>query len=250
LKKGRKTMNDNYLENIKTEDELFDLWKLKEPVNYLVGENSVFINHRSNIFITDGIVNLEHWNDADNKKILFILKEAYGGEKDWSLTELLKTKAPWGSIWKRVVEWTYGITNTTLNEVARYTPDNIDCSQNNTWLNRIAILNVKKSDGKPNSDMEEIKAYSVFDKKEILKQIEIINPSIIVCGGNGDIVDALFDNSIKRVKCDNWYYITELFGEKRIILDYYHPANQFPALANYYAITGIYQQALKELNGK
>lgn len=243
-------MNDNYLENIKTEDELFDLWKSKEPVTYMVGENSISINHRTNIFITDGIVNQDHWNEIDNKRILFILKEAYGGDKDWSLTELLQTNAPWGSIWKRVVEWTYGITNTTINEIPRYAPDKIDFGQNNIWLNRIAILNIKKSDGKPNSDMEEIKAYSVFDKKEILKQVEIINPSIIVCGGNGDIVDALFDNVIKKVKCDNWYYIPELPGKKRIILDYYHPANQFPALANYYSITNIYQLALKEISKK
>lgn len=33
--------------------------------------------------------------------------------------------------------------------------------------------------------------------------------------------------------------------ENQIILDFYHPSNQYPSVLNYYAICGLYQQALK-----
>lgn len=31
----------------------------------------------------------------------------------------------------------------------------------------------------------------------------------------------------------------------QIILDYYHPANQYPSILNYYTVCGLYQQTLK-----
>ena len=31
---------------------------------------------------------------------------------------------------------------------------------------------------------------------------------------------------------------------RTLVIDYYHPANYYPALLNYYAVTNIFQQAL------
>lgn len=65
-----------YYENIavcRTEKELLELWKAKEPVtkNYMEKkqQKTVSINHR-NVFISDGIVNGEVWNSQNGKKIL------------------------------------------------------------------------------------------------------------------------------------------------------------------------------------
>lgn len=241
-------MNDNYLENIKTEDELFDLWKSKDPINYNDGKICADINHRENIFVSDGIVNIEYWNNTNCKKILFFLKEAYGKKEDCSLTKPLVTEEPYGSIWKRVVEWSYGISKTSEKEIASYPLDEKDFSANNFWLNSIAVVNVKKSNGKSSTDMDELKAYAAYDKKELKKQIEIINPEIIICGNTGEILNDIFDDKIKKgTKNDNWYYITKLIDEKEIkIIDFVHPANRYPRLLNYYAITNIYQLALKD----
>ena len=82
-------LNDIYA--CKTEKELFQLWKTKDKYDtYFVESNTkieITINHR-NVFIEDGIINPEIWKDkTSGKHILFILKEAYGGEDDWSLSE-------------------------------------------------------------------------------------------------------------------------------------------------------------------
>lgn len=237
-------MNDNYLENIKTEDELFDLWK-KKPL--FVGANNVIIDHGSNVFVSDGIVNNREWNKTDNSRILFVLKEAHSQQEGANITKWLSYRKPKDyKIWKRVVEWTYGITNTTINEIPKFSTDIFDYSDNNIWLNGIAMLNIKKSNGKKRSSPKELKEYAKYDKKEIIKQIELINPKIIICGNTGWLLDLIFDGQIKKgVNSEDWYYFAELFGERRIILDYYHPANQKGKQFNYEKITSIYQQALK-----
>lgn len=118
-----------YYENIaacRTEKELLDLWKTKEPVtkNYMEKkqQKTVSINHR-NVFISDGIVNEEVWNSQKGKKILYVLKEAYGENENWNLAEWLLRVKPTSSIWKRVIEWTYGIQNTNIDRIAKYSPD-------------------------------------------------------------------------------------------------------------------------------
>lgn len=175
------------------------------------------------------------------------MKEAYGGEKDWSLTDRLKIEAPWSSIWRRVAEWTYGIQNTTIARVARYTPQNISLEPNNEWLNQTAIINIKKSGWVSHSDFDEIRLYAQNDKYELKRQLEIEDPDIIICGYTMGILNELYDYSIRddENRGDNWYYFSDVIGSReRLIIDYYHPANQYPALINYYGIIGIYQQAL------
>ena len=234
-----------------TEEKLFEIWKSKEALvhqyQYEKESREVTINH-NNIFISDGVVNQEVWyNNPDKKRILFILKEAYGGEKDWSLAEELSLKDPWSSIWKRVIEWTYGIQNTTASKIAKYSTSEISMSANNDYLNQIAVLNIKKSGGKSSSNMSEIMGYADANRIEIRRQIEIIDPDIIICGYTIEPLNFIYDGKIKTKNnyCDNWYYYTNEIGEReRMIIDYYHPANQYPALMNYYGIVNVYQQAL------
>lgn len=62
-------------------EQLYSHWKLKEPAIRLVstkcGEGEeTSINHRNNIFISDGVVCPEVWY-SQNVRVLFLLKEAY-----------------------------------------------------------------------------------------------------------------------------------------------------------------------------
>lgn len=132
------------------------------------------------------------------KHILFILKEAYGGEDDWSLSEEVKKNAPWSAVWNRIVEWTYGISLTTVNTIARYEPSKISLEKPNPWLNQIAVLNIKKSSGKSQSYYGEIAAYADYDSAEIIRQIEIIDPDIIVCGATFGDVNTIMRNPCKK----------------------------------------------------
>lgn len=129
------------------------------------------INHK-NVFISDGIVNEAVWNSQNGKKILYVLKEAYGESEDWDLTEWLLRVKPTSSIWKRVIEWAYEIQNTNTDRIAKYSPDIYE--HNTELFNSIAVVNLKNSGGKPSSNYGEIEAYALADKEEIKKQLEII----------------------------------------------------------------------------
>ena len=240
--------------NISIEDKLKNLfaeWKRKEKRTVVCHDKDttfeIEINH-DGVFIEDGIVNYEKWNGG--KKILFLLKEAYGEDDDWSLTQWLYEMSPSSNLWYRVVEWTYGITNTTSSEIAKYEPNKISFSHGkktpNEWISQIAVVNLKKSGGRSSSNYSEIDAYAHYDAKEILKEIEYIDPDIVVCGATLSSLDSICDNKICSKHNDNWFYYSDVIGDReRLFLDYYHPANRYPALLNYYGIVNIYQQAIK-----
>ncbi len=86
-------ISEEYFERVKactTLDELFEVWKTKssETITYKK-DKIITIDHSKNIFITDGIVNKAWWENNKGKRILFVLKEAYGSDEGqgWSLTE-------------------------------------------------------------------------------------------------------------------------------------------------------------------
>jgi hypothetical protein len=223
-------------------ERLFESWKAKEI-------------HSGKVFNRDGIVDAETWylNSLQNDpKILVLLKEAYHspkGEKimlmeengNYDLVSELKESGPWNSIWKRVAEWSYGISNTTASKICRYKP--LTKEEAKQWLRRIAVVNIKKSGGSSNTDMQQIIQYAEDDKTEIKHQIEIIDPDIIVCGYTFEALNSIYDNQINKKSSDyndNWFYRID----NRLVIDYYHPANRYPALLKYYGIVNIYQQAL------
>ena len=181
-------------------------------------------------------------------RILFILKEAYGGNEDWSLTAFLRGDAYKENIWRRVIEWTYGICGTTENKIERFYQGTELYAKDNKWLQRIAVLNIKKSAGQSSSVYGEISAYADCDKDEILKEIELIDPGIIICGSTFSDIDRIMGTNCKRERySENWYYYTDAIGDtERLFIDYYHPGNHYPSLINYYGVVNIYQQALLE----
>ena len=77
-------MTNNSIDECKDFQTLFEIWKNKAPRNVKGFE----INHKDNVFISDGIVNPLVWN-KQKPRILFVLKEAYSDKNDgdWSLTD-------------------------------------------------------------------------------------------------------------------------------------------------------------------
>lgn len=236
---------ENFEDRIKSctnNDEVLRLWKEKNE-------------HNDKVFVKDGIVDNSVWN-AQDKKILYILKEAYGETEDWDLTDrvLKKDSILSSPTWRSVVEWTYGIHKTSAEEIAKYIPKEIHKIRDEL-IRKIAVLNLKKSDGNSHSDNLQIKQYAENDIELIKKQIELISPNIIVCGSTlSALNEALKAKGHKPVysndsKCDNWFYYTEVFtGSETLVIDYYHPSIRWAALVNYYAVTSIYQQALLKKN--
>lgn len=225
-------------EYIEKSEKMFDDWKSKPA------ENGT--NHKDTVFISDGIVNPDLWFSNENR-VLFLLKEAYGGTENWDLiNDLLKTNQTLGPTWKRVSQWTYGILNTSFSSIPSFKKSSEYSKGNNEWLNQIAIMNCKKSNGNSTSTSDDIRNYTYNDRKELFEQLKLIDPTVIVCGYTYEYLKIIIGQDLKKIygNNENWFYSFTLNNHPVIVLDYYHPANDYPDLLNFYGLVGIYQQAL------
>lgn len=211
-------------------------------------------------FIRDGIVNANEWFEQKTK-ICFLLKEAYTNEEHFCLNNWLnEDETCVKNTWKTVSLWVDGIFKTDETNIPVYAESNaLDRKARHDLIKKIAAVNIKKSDGKKRSDWYNLAEYADRDKEKLKKQLEIINPDVIVCGSTYDFLRIIYgtkyDIEKKKVvndtgeipedKTDKGYFITK---DKKIIIKYYHPQNQFPSKVNFYAICCLYQQALKEKN--
>lgn len=222
-------------------EKLFVQWKKKKK------EDS-HINHRDGVFIRDGVVCPEEWF-SQTIRPMFLLKEAYSGEKDWDLCKdhlMLKDKRM-SNMWLKVSQWTEGLFNTTRESVQTYHNGMSDMNYGNEWLKRIAVVNVKKSGGVKESSMKEINEYAEYDCEELRREIEVCDPTIIICGYTISSLNIIFRQNIKNYHNpdENWIYSMEINNHSVIVIDYYHPVKQFPDLLNYYGLMNIYQLALR-----
>ena len=157
-------------------EQLFNLWKTKKPeqISYIKGNQQVYklVDHDKDFFIADGIINDQVWNSGEKKKILFVLKEAYGTDwGDLTLATWIKNYHPCKGhpLWRRVARWVYGIQNTSENSIQRYIP-NLTDTMHAECLDQIAVINLKKSGGTSSSDYGEIDAYAKLDREELKKE--------------------------------------------------------------------------------
>ncbi len=109
----------------------------------------------------------------------------------------------------------------------------------------------KRAMARKNSNMDEINQYAKYDKQQLRREIELIDPTVIVCGYTISSLQIIMERDKNyRQPNANLYYILELNGHAVIVLDYYHPSNHYPAVMNYYGLLGIYQQALIHIRRK
>lgn len=202
-------------------------------------------------FISDGTVNAAVY-ETSSPKICFFLKEAYNRDydKSWSLTDWLAQGAM-TRMWSTAAEWCYGIKYTTRTAIPKK-PD-LSNSEKTNLLQSVAIVNVKKSNGNVRSDYNDLLRYAIDDKKYLKHELDILKPKVIVCGNNSSLLRLLYGASISSkggVASDgqiNYDFMQKngfVIVGNQIIIDYYHPANQYPAIMNYYTVCSLYQQAL------
>lgn len=219
--------------------DLFKAWKNKE-------------NHKNKTFIEDGVINPERYFSGE-ERVLFLLKEAYGNGKSFSLVEdyLKKQDIKISNIWKRVSLWVKVLQHyIQKHEILTFTKNNEITHNGNVYLEKIAVVNVKKSDGKSTSDDENLRQYVVRDKFELFSQLQICDPTIIVCGNTGNYLKSIVGeygcelvqkNTIER---EHFIYNFELNGHNVVVINFWHPSNQFPDILNYYGFANIAKLAL------
>lgn len=198
--------------------------------------------HMNQLFITDGIVDKDKWNQSETK-IMFLLKEAYDSKRKegtWDLPKYIQRKKVSGRTLKPMAQWACGVSHVINDkEIYSYQASGEDVEH---ALLSSAIINLKKSQGKHKSNHNDLKLYVETDWHFIKKQIEVIKPTIIICGNTwGLIKDKLSYNKIS----DRAY-----MSDNIIYIDYWHPANRASNKMNYYALCALVQLAVKAPNSQ
>lgn len=203
-------------------------------------------------FINDGFIDKKAWMNQTGVKICYFLKEAYHDENNdtpehvlnW-IRNCIKDKGPKG-MWKKVSTWTQAIKSAELLEIPVYNYKEIDTNCKKR-TREIAFVNIKKSNGLSHSDSEELLKL-VEDKQTaeyLKKELEIINPDIIVCGNTFKYLQKILGNELTGENPNEKYFA---FWKDKIIINYYHPSSRTSQIVNFYALSAIYKAAINESN--
>lgn len=193
-------------------------------------------NEGKDVFVLDGIVKPDEWI-KQRVKILFILKEAYDSsekqkeglnvwdEIEWISRQTGKINSK-NKTFRRIYQWVKAILEQKIySEVS-------EPNWNDGTLDKIAVINIKKTNGKSRSDFNDLREHAERHGKELLIQIELINPDVIVCGNTCWLLDIVLENvsgeMIRKTKNDLWKYKTKsLFKNNKkevTVIDFWHPS--------------------------
>lgn len=226
--------------------------------SYIKDMSDHFINwenkdlHKDASFIKDGVINPKTYFSQEHR-ILFILKEAYTKDSSFNLCEWLDYEGEKiRRIWDRVSEWTRMIYGVLDGEIIPFKKDSGFRNNGNEYLRRIAVLNIKKSNGTSISKYEDLKKYAREDSVELFKQLEICDPTIIICGNTGDYLKDIVPEwcdlrQESDVDKEHFIYRMTLNGHNVVVINYWHPANQYPDILNYYGLFNICKVAFGDV---
>lgn len=199
----------------------------------------------------DGIINLEIYN-ATQPKILWVLKEGNWGEEYFDAEEDHNEKTDevieniirkyyeddyYSNVtvyqwWRASFENIFYISHGIIEGIYKYDDmSDIDSKANidgKYYLNNVAFINVKKNPGGNRANPNRIAESYNRHKDFILRQIDIINPDIIInCSGVESLTSDLANGAIKN---DERNFIST---SNRLIVNAYHPmhpkfSNQSP----------------------
>jgi hypothetical protein len=212
-------------------NKLFIRNTIMENHETLLSEWGCQSHHADKGFIRDGIIDPNKWAAA-SRKVLLILKEAYdepGVTEGFDLRTVIREKweGPKYNIRWKAAYWCLGAHSTV--GFPELPSDDAGYSAASEALLSSAVTNVKKSNGRTESSDEEIKDYGQRDGTFLKGQVELINPRIVICGSTWPAIKHLWPQAVK---------VFDLVwkADDRLIVDFWHPANQFPNKLNYYSL--------------
>lgn len=152
-------------------------------------------------FAWDGPVNSTLWfEDKIPVKILFLLKEAYGGKKE--ITKIMDNAERYddSNTNKKISLLSYTfqqviasdafrqrtLTKETLfNEIDKVYDNkpSYASSEHEMAFSNIAVLEIKKTSGGARSNDNEIREHGKLFADKLAQQIKLLQPDIIICGG-------------------------------------------------------------------
>lgn len=171
-------------------------------------------------FVAGGVVDEDMYEGSD-AKILFLFKEVNdtAQQENWSLVQLMHDQInslKFYRIWAIVGIWIFGMQQgfPPYKKLIPSHPASIT-----DGLLSIATTNLKKTGGAGQSNPEEIKEHARLNKVLWMKEIEIMNPDIVICGGTFSIIQEILGFEV--TECDSGANIGKY--EDRIFIDFNHP---------------------------
>ncbi len=206
--------------------------------------------HDEKSFVADGIINPDVFFEQDVRP-LFLLKEAYAKDGiGWDLTQEHNNAFPdekqKNTTWPNISRWTYGLFNTTRTSKPAFSNDEIFEGKRNKYLQKIAAINVRKSNGVSKSDMKALRQYAESDKERLKKQIELTDPTVIICCYTLSLFKIIFDKKRCGFMKNKHYDYIELNNHKVLVLDFYHPSCPKTSETLFEMFVNLYNSALNE----
>lgn len=162
------------------------------------------------------------------KRIMFLTKDV-PNEDNADLREWIFRQNPTNIkvlIYKNISLWLYGLLHINENGEAPAYDEINDTSLFSPFIDKtpIAYVNVKKESGKSTIDNKTLQNHMNNYKDFIVKEIEILEPDIIVCGGGSSAIKNFVNKNLypNLKQINSWMYYEE---EKNIlVIDSYHPS--------------------------
>ncbi|MDD7456880.1 MAG: hypothetical protein PUK83_00380 [Clostridia bacterium] len=234
--------------------ELIEKWQDSDFKN----ESKKVKNESKYVFVLDGILKPDEWA-KQRVKLLFVLKEAYDssekqkvGLNAWDEMEWISKKTGIingkNTTWRRIYQWTKAILEgKNYSELPKPNWDD-------GTLDKIAVINIKKFNGESRSENQNLIDHAERHSKELLRQIELINPDVIVCGYTCWLLDIVLGKEnreiIRKTKSDLLKYKTRsLFKDNKkevIVIDFWHPACIKEENSLYENLVESYKSSIRE----
>lgn len=241
-------------------DELFVEWETKSKGDGYNGfcrdglmlKGKIFKGKEGYWGRTEGNEN-ELWQNAP-KRILFLMKDPNGNPNEDMRSWIGRQHASdiTNRFFKNISFWLYGLNDLTrfgyykcfeeINVVEKYSKcfDELPFS----------IVNCKKESGgsriQPETLLFHVSKYGKF----LSKQLEILNPDIIVCGGGSGTVLSIARKNIytnlEFIRINDWIYYNK--ENDKVLIDSFHPSSIISYEEIYNDMMSSYLEHLKSLN--
>lgn len=178
------------------------------------------------VFVRDGIICEAEYAQPH---VLFVTRDMNIGsntkEKLDLREELRETGSGWKT-WNNAARWSIALH--TGNETY---PQEIN---RRTEMRKVAVVNIKKQAGTANASKKELQDAAKLYGAYTLKEIELCDPKIIICGGLGN-AGILKKHIFKELSgewinlpalnfdCVWWYYWVSINGKQVPVIDFCHP---------------------------
>lgn len=195
-------------------DELLDIWKANPEYGI-------------SAFVKDGIVSSEEY---ETPHVLYVLRDMNCGEEECDLrAELARDGSGWKT-WNNAARWTIAL----LDNEEDY-PKRITTEMRAAQMRRVAVINIKKQGGASRVDWPALVEAAKTQNNEIMREIELCDPAIIICCGGGN-ADVLKEHVFRETASDwhddlcsqtfdrTWdYYYAEINNKKVPVVSFCHP---------------------------